>query len=120
MDVAGSTEIIAVVAGVAATAAGTVYWFLFQSARKEATAAKNAAIHIKDTCRADATALREEFSAYKLHVAEKYVTQDALTKSVTGLEKAIDRLLEAIEKSAAEQRASLESIHRRIDQKVDK
>jgi hypothetical protein len=120
MDSEGFTDVVKIVSGVSAAGAGTIFWFLFQSARKEAAAAKSAVIHIKESCKAGITDIRGEIAAYKLHVAEKYVTQEALTKSVTSLERAIDRVCEMIEKNAAEQRNSLDSIHRRIDQKVDK
>jgi hypothetical protein len=120
MEAAASTEVIAIVASVAVSGTGSIFWFLFQSARREAVAAKSASIAVKESCKEDASQIRQELAAYKLHVAEKYVTQEALTKAVTGLEKAVERLLEATEKSATELRSAIEGIHRRIDQKVDK
>lgn len=131
MDVSSTTGVVGAVAGVAAAAVGAVFWYLCKDARSQAEKAKNAANAAKDAAKVDIaalreqskddnTALREELAAYKLHVAERYVTQEALTKAVTGVEKAIDRLLEFIEKNAAEQRQAIEGIHRRIDSKVDK
>lgn len=120
MEISGAAQTIAPFAAVSLAAAGTVYWFLFQSARKEATAAKNAVAHIKESCKADTAALREEFAAYKLHVSERYVTQNALTTAVASLERAIEQLLTTIKETAKEQREAIEGIHRRIDQKADK
>lgn len=131
MDVSNTTGIVGGIAGVAASAVGAVFWYLCKDARKQAESAKHAATAAKDAAKADITALREqakadinllreEHAAYKLHVAERYVTQDALTKAVTGVEKALDRLMATIEKNAAEQREAFAEIHRRIDSKVDK
>lgn len=64
--------------------------------------------------------LRENLSAHRLHVAETYVTNDGLTKAVSNLNTAIERLIKAVENSTRETRDGLTEIHRRVDLKADK
>lgn len=52
MESEGYTDVVKIVSGVATTGAGTICWFLFQSARKEAAAAISAVVDIKESCKA--------------------------------------------------------------------
>ncbi|UCF25198.1 MAG: hypothetical protein JSV72_07280 [Ralstonia sp.] len=68
-------------------------------------------------------ALQEQIAAlaaYKLHVAEHYVTQSELTKAIESLDKTMQRLLDAVAAGAKETREGFAEIHRRIDTKADK
>lgn len=68
-------------------------------------------------------ALQEQvgaLAAYKLHVAEHYVTQTELTKAVGSLERSIERLIEAVNQNSKETRDGFAEINRRIDTKADK
>lgn len=65
-------------------------------------------------------AVTDALNAYKLHVAEHYVTQTELTKAVSSLERSIERLIEAVNLNSKETREGFAEIHRRIDTKADK
>lgn len=84
------------------TAFCSVLWFLFLSVR------------------ADARKALDQLAAYKLHVAETYVTQDSLTKAIDGLNQAIGRLIDTVRGDGEATRSALSEIHRRIDGKADK
>ncbi len=62
----------------------------------------------------------DELAAYKLYVAEHYVTQNELTKAIESLDKTMQRLLDAVAAGAKETREGFAEIHRRIDTKADK
>lgn len=106
---AGWAELLAALFGLLASGMGTVLWFLFKSVREDARAAK-----------ADVESLKTDMANYKLYVAEHYVTQNELTKAVASLEKSIDRLIEAVDRSSRETRESLIQLQTRIDEKADK
>lgn len=95
--------------GVLASGIGTVLWFLFQSVREDAKAAKEAAEKLK-----------EELAKYKLYVAEHYVTQTDLTKTISGLERSIERLIESVDRNAQETRDSISQLYERLEKKADK
>jgi uncharacterized protein YukE len=127
----GLGEIFAAILSIAAGGAGTVMWFLFQSVRQEARTAtkevgelkdeyKEELSNLKDEQKQEVSRLKDEHSAYKLYVAEHYVTQQDLTKAVTSLERSIERLIEAVNQNAKEVRDGFSEIHKRIDQKADK
>lgn len=97
------------VLGVLASGIGTVLWFLFQSVREDAKAAKKAAEDLKD-----------DIATYKLYVAEHYVTQTDLTKTISGLERSIERLIETVDRNAQETRDSISQLYARLDKKADK
>lgn len=109
MDLSGWIEIGTAVLGVLGPAVGAVLWSLYKSVRDDARAAK-----------AQAEAQKNELTAYKLYVAEHYVTQNDLTKAVANLEKSIDRLIEAVNQASKETRESIGALQARIDDNVDK
>lgn len=57
----------------------------------------------------DVRSLAKELDAYKLHVAERYVTQDGLTKALDGIGGQIDAVFR-----------KLERIYEKLDGKADK
>lgn len=102
-------EIGCALLGVVGPGVGGILWFLFKSVRDDARAAK-----------AEGEALKIQFGDYKLYVAEHYVTQNELTKSMASLEKSIDRLIDAVDRSSRDTRESLVQLQKRIDEKADK
>lgn len=62
----------------------------------------------------------DALAAYKLHVAEHYVTQTELTKAVGSLERSIERLIEAVNLNSKETRDGFAEMHKKIDTKQDK
>lgn len=77
--------------GIGATGSGTVIWWMFRSV----------------AARVDAT--EKELAAYKLHVAETYVTSNELGKAIDAFNRSIDALF-----------AKLERIEEKLDKKADK
>jgi hypothetical protein len=65
-------------------------------------------------------ALKKELAEHKLHVAQSYVTQSELARSIEKLEKTIDKLLDAINQMARDSKEAFAELHRRVDGKEDK
>lgn len=80
-------------------------------AMRDATLKKNAE---------DIESLSRALADHKLYVAEHYVTQGELTKAVENLDKTMQRLIDAVDRTSRETREGLSEIHRRIDGKADK
>jgi septal ring factor EnvC (AmiA/AmiB activator) len=77
--------------GLFGTGAGTVVWWMFRSL----------------AARVDST--ERELAAYKLHVAETYVTSNELGKAIDAFNRSIDAIF-----------AKLERIENKLDTKQDK
>lgn len=77
--------------GLCGTGAGTVVWWMFRSL----------------AARVDST--ERELAAYKLHVAETYVTSNELGKAIDAFNRSIDAIF-----------AKLERIENKLDTKQDK
>jgi septal ring factor EnvC (AmiA/AmiB activator) len=69
---------------------------------------------------AEIAALKKELAEHKLHVAQSYVTQSELARSIEKLEKTVDKLLDAINQMARDSKEAFAELHRRVDLKEDK
>lgn len=65
-------------------------------------------------------ALQKDLAEHKLHVAQSYVTQSELARSIEKLEKTVDKLLDAINQMARDSKEAFAELHRRVDGKEDK
>lgn len=106
------STVVGIGGAAAASAAGVFGWL-----------AKRSIAQLDQKIRDHDTALQaraDDMSAYKLYVAEHYVTQTELTKAVGSLERTIERLIDAVNQNSKETREGFAEIHRRIDTKADK
>lgn len=65
-------------------------------------------------------ALEKDLADHRLHVAQSYVTQSELARSIEKLEKTVDKLLDAINQMSRDSKEAFAELHRRIDGKADK
>lgn len=91
---------------------GTLRWSLTRSERSIDALISGQGIEI--------TALKKELADHKLHVAQSYVTQSELARSIEKLEKTVDKLLDAINQMARDSKEAFAELHRRVDGKEDK
>ena len=68
----------------------------------------------------DIDALKRELAEHRLHVAQSYVTQTELARTIENLDKTIARLSDAIGQMSRDSKESFAELHRRIDGKEDK
>jgi len=68
----------------------------------------------------DISSLKRELGEHRLHVAESYVTQSELARTIQSLEKTVERLLDAINQMSRDSKEAFAELHRRIDGKADK
>ncbi len=64
--------------------------------------------------------LKRDLAAHQLHVAQSYVTQSELARSIEKLEKTVDKLLDAINQMSRDSKEAFAELHRRVDGKEDK
>lgn len=68
----------------------------------------------------DIAALQKDLAEHRLHVAQSYVTQSELARSIEKLEKTVDKLLDAINQMSRDSKEAFSELHRRVDGKEDK
>jgi Cdc6-like AAA superfamily ATPase len=97
-----------------------VLWFLYLSVRQDARDALEAARVAQTAAEAAKAEAERKVGELRVHVAETYVTQEGLTKAISSLDQAINRLIQTVSQQGEATRAALSEIHRRIDGKADK
>lgn len=68
----------------------------------------------------DIEALKKDLSEHRLHVAQAYVTQTELAKTIDSFERTVERLIDAINQMSRDSKEAFAELHRRIDGKADK
>lgn len=91
---------------------GTLRWSLTRSERSIDALISG---HSKDI-----EGLKKELAEHRLHVAQSYVTQTELSRTIENLDKTIARLSDAIGQMSRDSKESFAELHRRIDGKEDK
>ena len=64
--------------------------------------------------------LQKELAEHRLHVAQSYVTQSELARTIENLDKTVARLLDAINQMSRDSKEAFAELHRRVDGKEDK
>ncbi|SAK98575.1 hypothetical protein AWB80_07553 [Caballeronia pedi] len=114
------TQVIVAIVSLVITGAAVVLWFLYQSVRDEAREAKKAAADVAAEADKKHDSLKSEFGDYKLYAEQRFVTQGALSQAIDGLNRAIESLTTNIRDMNTMFSGKLDSLHRRLDDKVDK
>jgi hypothetical protein len=109
MNWADVKELIVGIVILGLSGAGAVLWSLYLGVKRDA-----------ERAHARIEKLGGELATYREHVAGAYVTSSELGNAMSGLQRSIENLTEAVRQSSTEARAAFSEIHRRIDQKADK